>query len=208
MTGLDWSESRTQQLRELWAAGLSASEIAAAIGMTRNAVIGKASRLELARRRPASNPYGKGTGKVRRQRKGEVVGKRGNAGKYRGVVTKARNAREMAVSVRLARAKMKGATTLDEALKKVPQDTRVVSSSAWEALPGTMPIPLIMTSDATCRWPIGDPMLPGFGFCGCAVDDGSVYCATHRARGTTKFKASAEDKRKLERRDRSRRVFA
>ncbi len=44
-----WSESRVGRLRELWAAGLSASEIAQELGGTsRNAVIGKLSRLGLA----------------------------------------------------------------------------------------------------------------------------------------------------------------
>lgn len=44
-----WSESRVDRLRELWAAGMSASEIAQELGGTsRNAVIGKLSRLGLA----------------------------------------------------------------------------------------------------------------------------------------------------------------
>ncbi|WP_236021164.1 sigma-70 family RNA polymerase sigma factor [Sedimentimonas flavescens] len=44
-----WSESRVDRLRELWAAGMSASEIAQELGETsRNAVIGKLSRLGLA----------------------------------------------------------------------------------------------------------------------------------------------------------------
>lgn len=43
-----WSESRVDRLRELWAAGMSASEIAQELGGTsRNAVIGKLSRLGL-----------------------------------------------------------------------------------------------------------------------------------------------------------------
>lgn len=44
-----WSESRVERLRKLWAAGMSASEIAQELGGTsRNAVIGKLSRLGLA----------------------------------------------------------------------------------------------------------------------------------------------------------------
>ena len=43
-----WSESRIDRLKELWAAGMSASEIAQELGGTsRNAVIGKLSRLGL-----------------------------------------------------------------------------------------------------------------------------------------------------------------
>lgn len=30
-----------------------------------------------------------------------------------------------------------------------------------------------------CRWPIGDPSKPGFGFCGRRKTDGKPYCAAH-----------------------------
>ena len=42
MTVLTWSDDRVEQLKKLWEAGLSASQIAAELGnVTRNAVIGK-----------------------------------------------------------------------------------------------------------------------------------------------------------------------
>lgn len=45
---MTWTEERVMRLRELWAQGLSASQIAAQIGgISRNAVIGKAHRLGL-----------------------------------------------------------------------------------------------------------------------------------------------------------------
>ncbi len=47
-----WTEERVAKLRELWDKGLSASQIATALaeGVTRNAVIGKAHRMNLASR--------------------------------------------------------------------------------------------------------------------------------------------------------------
>jgi GcrA cell cycle regulator len=46
-----WTEEKTALLRQLWEAGLSASEIAKRLGgVTRNAVIGKAHRIGLASR--------------------------------------------------------------------------------------------------------------------------------------------------------------
>ncbi len=48
-----WTEERVEKLKELWAEGLSASEIARVLGgVTRNAVIGKVHRLRLAGRAP------------------------------------------------------------------------------------------------------------------------------------------------------------
>lgn len=47
-----WTDERVAKLRELWDKGLSASQIATALaeGVTRNAVIGKAHRMNLASR--------------------------------------------------------------------------------------------------------------------------------------------------------------
>lgn len=50
-----WSDERVERLRELWAEGLSASQIGRQLGVTRNAVIGKSSRLGLSGRPKRSN---------------------------------------------------------------------------------------------------------------------------------------------------------
>jgi GcrA cell cycle regulator len=36
-----------------------------------------------------------------------------------------------------------------------------------------------------CRWPIGDPKSPTFGYCGCAAIPGKSYCETHDKRAYT-----------------------
>ncbi len=51
MTVMSWTDDRVEQLKKLWEAGLSASQIAAELGnITRNAVIGKVHRLGLSGR--------------------------------------------------------------------------------------------------------------------------------------------------------------
>ena len=51
MTVVGWTDDRVEQLKKLWEAGLSASQIAAELGnITRNAVIGKVHRLGLSGR--------------------------------------------------------------------------------------------------------------------------------------------------------------
>lgn len=51
-----WSEENIEELERRWDAGESCSEIAAAMRMTRNAIIGKAHRLELSDRRTSKSP--------------------------------------------------------------------------------------------------------------------------------------------------------
>src|SRR5690606_22606080 len=38
----------------------------------------------------------------------------------------------------------------------------------------------------TCRWPVGWPGAPGFGFCGHRTRDGSVYCEAHHRAAYTR----------------------
>ena len=59
MTTATWTPERVEQLRTHIATGLTCSEIAAEIGVSRNAVIGKIHRLGLAPGRPTS---GSGSG--------------------------------------------------------------------------------------------------------------------------------------------------
>jgi GcrA cell cycle regulator len=54
MTMATWTPERLEQLRNFAGSGLSSSRIAAEIGVTRNAVIGKLHRLGLAPGRPAA----------------------------------------------------------------------------------------------------------------------------------------------------------
>lgn len=43
-------------------------------------------------------------------------------------------------------------------------------------------IPLTELTDATCKWPIGDPKASNFGFCGLPAAEGHVYCSAHHRR--------------------------
>jgi GcrA cell cycle regulator len=65
---MGWTDERVEQLKSLWTEGLSASQIARALGgVTRNAVIGKVHRLGLAGRAGpprAERPRSAGTHKV------------------------------------------------------------------------------------------------------------------------------------------------
>jgi len=48
--------------------------------------------------------------------------------------------------------------------------------------PEPLLLPLDELSDRTCRWPIGDPRAPGFGFCGHECRPELPYCEYHTGR--------------------------
>jgi GcrA cell cycle regulator len=55
-TGFEWTPDHVKELTRLWATGLSASEIGRKLGITKNAVVGKVRRLDLAMRRQPATP--------------------------------------------------------------------------------------------------------------------------------------------------------
>lgn len=64
-----WTEERVERLRNCINAGLTCSQIAGEIGMSRNAVIGKIHRLGLSQGRPAAAPARLRPPRVRRPRR-------------------------------------------------------------------------------------------------------------------------------------------
>jgi GcrA cell cycle regulator len=55
-TSSSWNDDNIARLRELWDEGLPTAEIGRRLGMSKNAVIGKAWRLELPPRRASDTP--------------------------------------------------------------------------------------------------------------------------------------------------------
>jgi GcrA cell cycle regulator len=160
---MPWTEDRVETLKKLWADGLSASQIAAKLGMgvTRNAVIGKVHRLNLAGRvtaprnqapRAARKAPGTGGPSIPRSPSAPSMPTAG--------ATALKSYAQTQASPRLA--------PLPE-----PKPLRLVESSKDGR------ITILHLSDKTCKWPIGDPTHDDFCFCGHGPRDGSPYCEYH-----------------------------
>ena len=150
MTVLTWSDDRVEQLKKLWEAGLSASQIAAERGnVTRNAVIGKVHRLGLSGR--AKSP----ATAAPRQRKA------------------ARPAQPM---MRVARPVARGNTALAQVFEVEAEPDPVAFDNV---VPMNQRLSLLELNEATCHWPVGDPSSPDFFFCGGKALAGLPYCAQH-----------------------------
>jgi len=149
MTVMGWTDDRVEQLKKLWEAGLSASQIAAELGnITRNAVIGKVHRLGLSGR--AKSP----SSAAPRQRK-------------------PRPAQHM---MRISRPIARGNTALAHAFDVEAEADPVAYDNV---VPMSQRLSLLELTEATCHWPVGDPGSSEFFFCGGKSLHGLPYCAHH-----------------------------
>jgi len=137
-----WTPERIAILRKLWAAGLSCSQIAARIGgISRNAVIGKASRLGLAGR-ISGGKKGQGAGQQRPKNDKRHILNNILTAKLR------REAREYAIA---------------EALKKQPGAERETARKTLQELePGDC---RFIADEPTGRCFCAKPVLPGTSYC-------------------------------------------
>jgi GcrA cell cycle regulator len=149
--GETWSTERVQQLRSFVTAGLTCSQIAAEIGVTRNAVIGKVHRLGLS------------TSGGRPGRRPSNLAQRMRAGP--------REPREPRTRI----ARMLRAATAGQTVVQFP------SSSAIDPPPveNVLRCSLLELAGGGCRWPLSDPGKDDFGFCGHDAVAGLSYCAGH-----------------------------
>lgn len=147
-----WTDERVELLKKLWSDGLSASQIAAQLGdgVTRNAVIGKVHRLNLAgRAKPAS------TGP--RQRKPRTT-------PQRPAPTRHFTAGNAALK-----------TQAQPVARRMPQPAAMRDV----VVPISMNVSLLQLTEAMCKWPSGDPGTDDFHFCGHRSSEAKPYCEYH-----------------------------
>jgi GcrA cell cycle regulator len=149
MTVITWSDERVEQLKKLWEAGLSASQIAAELGnVTRNAVIGKVHRLGLSGR--AKSPSSS--------------------------VPRPRKARPAQHIMRISRPVSRGNTALAHAFEmEIEADPIAIDN----VVPMSQRKTLLELTEDTCHWPVGDPGSADFYFCGGKSLTGLPYCGHH-----------------------------
>jgi GcrA cell cycle regulator len=149
-----WTDAAVALLRQSWANGRSAAQIAREIGaLSRSAVTSKARRLGL--RRGALAPEAGSISAV--PRCPSTVGDITHAQK---VLRRRERALAWQQTCRQARS--------------APQAEPMAQT------PASRSCSLLELGRDTCRWPIGDPGTAGFHFCGAPPDGDHVYCAHHR----------------------------
>lgn len=165
---MSWTDERVEQLKKLWADGLSASQIATQLGgVSRNAVIGKVHRLKLSSRGRASQttPRPKKPTAPRQP----IAAQPGPRASVSSVIA----------SRSIARNSVAGATALkaDYAIDEVAEP--VFQPAEDVVVPMSRKLSLLELSERTCKWPVGDPLHDDFHFCGNESGDGTPYCKGH-----------------------------
>lgn len=146
-----WTDERVELLKKLWTDGLSASQIAGELGVTRNAVMGKAHRIGL------SKPKDLAAKMAQRQTKLSIAHK--PRGPYRPRAAKLNifNQREM----------LKAAFPEPTPVEAIVPIHHGTGCTLFELAAGK------------CKWPISEPGADSFRFCGSDAVEGLPYCLGH-----------------------------
>lgn len=154
--GASWTDERIQELKDWLAEGLSASQIGAEMGVTRNAIIGKVHRLCIPFARGRDMP---GRPKISKpQINGPVKRPRGGNNNPSGIngSTRLRKPTEPRPDLGIE----------IDTINDLPADVSPFACSIAEL------------TDESCRWPLGDPQTFDFRYCGAQRGRGA-YCSRH-----------------------------
>ncbi len=161
---MEWNEEAIARLRALWAEGHSTAEIGRRMGISKNAVVGKAHRLNLAARPSPIRRNGEKTPRRRQPRRSQ-----GSTLPALATVLPPVQAAEVRRPLERVFAERPAPV-----LRAVPT-----------ARPGARSTP--------CCWPIGEPGTRSFRFCDVDSIGGKPYCEQHSALAYVKVRDRRED---------------
>lgn len=154
---MSWTDERVEELKKLWAEGLSASQIATRMGgVTRNAVIGKVHRLGLS-----------GRGRPTRTARPKTV-------KQKPSMPRGPRTALPTMGATALKADVDQAAAPEPEAKSEPAIREVDISSGERCT-------VLTLTEKTCKWPIGDPGDSAFHFCGGRSEPSMPYCKKHAA---------------------------
>ena len=176
---MEWADETIIRLRELWDEGHSTAEIGRRLGVSKNAVVGKAHRLDLPARPSPIRREGERPPQ-RRSPPRPICGPTlpplsstamGNVALAGQPLTHAHLAAPLPPRPQMA-----------PAPRPVPPPPRVVT-----------PPPRPYGRVITCCWPIGEPGTRSFRFCDAESEPGKPYCSDHVKLAYVKVRDRHED---------------
>ena len=194
---MSWTDERIERLKNMWAKGATASQIADELGgVSRNAVIGKAHRLGLEQR---PSPVKAGEEKEAKKAAPAAAAPKPSAPKAEAAAPKPapqaaapvasgpagsaqpanppRSAPEMQYrSIGPGGFIRQGPGEQQAPIPPAPPRRLVPAKPSPEVADKTS---LLDLNDRICKWPIGHPGEPDFHFCGEQANPGFPYCVAH-----------------------------
>ena len=146
-----WTDDTIRALRKLWSEGHPTAEIGRRLGISKNAVVGKAHRLDLPRR---LSPI--------RTKAAPPAPRRATVPRLADIMPMASTSAIPQLSPPPARPR-RTERTAPIAPSPAPTDRRIEAN----------------TGNTPCCWPIGDPGTAGFRFCEAPALIGKPYCDAH-----------------------------
>ena len=191
---MSWTDERIERLKNMWAKGATASQIADELGgVSRNAVIGKAHRLGLEQRPSPVKP-----GEEKEAKKPAATAPAAAAPKP---APKAEAPKPAAAAPATAAPAAPQAATPNRSAPEMQYRSigpgGFIRPGPGDQQPPIPPAPprrlvpakpspevadktgLLDLNDRVCKWPIGHPGEPDFHFCGEQANPGFPYCVTH-----------------------------
>jgi GcrA cell cycle regulator len=169
---------------------MTAAAIAREIGVSRSAVLGKVHRLGLGgRARTKSAKVASAAADGGRPCKEKVPTSRWQtmangerADVIRRGVAMGKSAADLAAELETTTSAVRrAARNHDIELTRARKKGRKPQAAPSADVVPLRAIGLSDLTSTTCRWPIGDPLEAGFGFCGARCVAGEPYCAAHQA---------------------------
>jgi GcrA cell cycle regulator len=193
---MSWTDERIDRLKAMWEKGLTASQIAEDLGgVSRNAVIGKAHRLDL-KSRPspvkANAPDAKAAAAKPKVKIAEKPAAPRPAAPAPPVMQRPAAPVYTTPSVAQPRSDMPKIVSIGPGgfMRQGPGDQQApIPPAPPRRLVPAKPSPdiagktsLLDLTEKVCRWPMGHPGEPDFHFCGTNVNPGFPYCVEHCGR--------------------------
>jgi len=172
---MEWNDEIIVRLRALWMEGFSTAEIGRRIGVSKNAVVGKAHRLGLDARPSPIRRSGLSEATPRPPAPRRVIGPT--------LPPLPAGAAEPA-ALRMA---------AEPVATAVPPPARAPQPAAPAVAGPVRPVPARPVRRLACCWPIGEPGTSSFRFCDDEATPGKPYCGQHAALAYVKVRDRREE---------------
>ena len=193
---MEWNEETIQRLRGFWSEGISTAEIGRRLGVSKNAVVGKAHRLELSAR-PSPIHWDNDTPRARRRRPATAPRPSGpTLPPLPSLPVTAAAPRPAPVVPRPAPAPVVASRALPVVPAQAPPRPTMAQMRPAAPAARLATVPPARNYGGrivTCCWPLGEPGTKDFHFCDAASTPGKPYCEAHAQIAYVKVRDRRED---------------